>query len=105
MTKVPETEPVCPNDQTHKRPIKTGPREQITCGPLKNDPGHWLITGIVEGDSRQWARLRKPDGSYWNVVSLDYGISSRIGLGDQIVDKTELAYLQSKYDECRDTMK
>jgi hypothetical protein len=101
MTKISETEAVCTNDERHRRVIRKGPkaglRELINCGMLKDYPGHWHMTGMVEGDSREWAVLRKPDGTYWQVVGTDWGVRFRISIGDQIVDKKEIAFCQSQY--------
>lgn len=99
MTKVSETEAVCTSNESHKRTINVGRRERITYGPLKDHPDHWGITGIVEGESRQWGAVRKPDGTYWRISRMDFGTPLTIGLGEQVTDATELGYLQSQYAE------
>lgn len=97
MTRVSETEAVCSLNESHRRIINIERRERITCGSLKDNPDHWAITGIVEGESRQWGAVRKPDGTYWRIASMDIGTNSTIGLSEQIMDTKELGNLQRQY--------
>jgi hypothetical protein len=42
----------------------------LTGGELRDHPG-WKIDGRIEGESDHWSVVRKPDGTYWEVVAVD----------------------------------
>jgi hypothetical protein len=74
-------------------------------GELEGHPGCWKIIETVEGESDSWMFVRKPDGTYWEVASVDYfprtGGAIRIDIGDQILDRKLLAQCQEYYSQLR----
>ncbi|MGA2855229.1 MAG: hypothetical protein ABSE40_00080 [Candidatus Sulfotelmatobacter sp.] len=81
--------------------------EIISGGPLTDAPDHYMITVRLEGDDeREWTFVRKPDGTYWEVVGTDLfprtGGILRVDLGDQIVDPKALALCERHYGQIRD---
>lgn len=77
-------------------------------------PGWWVLEASVEGESETRSVVRKPDGTYWQVASMDLfprsGGTLHIELGDQITDAKFLAqcweyYVQFKQKEADDLVK
>jgi hypothetical protein len=77
--------------------------ETIKCGMLVDHPGYWMmsVTRTDDDEGREWSVVRKPDGTYWQVSSIDFfprsGGTMKVETGDQIVDTKTLAYVQSCY--------
>lgn len=78
-------------------------REDLKCGMLVDHPGHWMVSGTKteESDYRSWSVVRKPEGTYWQVASMDFfprsGGTLKVETGDQIVDEEALAYCEDVY--------
>lgn len=69
-------------------------------GELEGHPDWWqIVETVVDGSSGSWMFLRRPDGTFWEVASVDYfprtGGNVRIDIGDQILDRRLL-------DRCRE---
>jgi hypothetical protein len=82
-------------------------RRILSGGEITDFPGHWKITEKIEGEDREWSVIRKPDGTYWEVVGVDIfpraGGTVRFDIGDQIVNKTLLAECISNYEHLQST--
>ena len=70
-------------------------RFMLKGGELRDYPGWWKIDEGIEGESEHWSFVRKPDGTYWEVVAVDLfprtGGTMRVDLGDQIKDPKLIA--------------
>lgn len=76
-------------------PVK---RKAITGGTLTDAPDHYAVTVADEGDSEpEWIFVRKPDGTYWDVVAFDF--FHRTTLGKQIVDSDLLSLCEEYYEQ------
>jgi hypothetical protein len=77
----------------------------ITGGELRDYPGHWKLSGRVDGEPGEWSVLRKPDGTYWEVVAEHLfpptGGTCRVDTGDQIVDSKIIAECEAYYTQLR----
>jgi hypothetical protein len=76
----------------------------LTGGELRDHPG-WKIDGRIEGESDHWSVVRKPDGTYWEVVAVDLfprtGGTMRVDLGDQITNTKLVAQCEEYYVQLR----
>jgi hypothetical protein len=83
-------------------------RRTLSGCEIADFPGHWKITEKIEGEDREWSVIRKPDGTYWEVVGVDIfprtGGLVRFDIGGQIVDKKLLAECISNYDQLQSTL-
>jgi hypothetical protein len=72
-------------------------------GELPDYPGCWQITERLEGEPDSWAFIRKPDGTYWEIGSVDY-FSRRTGgtvieIGDWILNRKLLVQCEQYYTQ------
>jgi len=82
--------------------METTKREIIKGAPIRDAPGHYRIIVTIEDDNeRSWDVVRKPDGTYWDVASVDI-CPLRIALGDQIVDAKALRLCEQNYRQLRE---
>jgi hypothetical protein len=78
-------------------------REALKCGMLVDHAGHWTMsgTGSEDDDYRSWSVVRKPDGTYWQVASMDFfprsGGTLKVETGAQIVDAKAVSYCEACY--------
>lgn len=87
--------------------METTKREIVTGGPLAEAPDYYMITVKLEGDDeREWKFVRRPDGTYWEVVRTDSfprtGGLLRVDLGDQILDPMALRLCEQHYTNLRE---
>ena len=81
-------------------------RLRIGGGELVDYPGWWKITARFEDETEAWTFIRKEDGTYWEIRSVDYfprtGEMVRIALGDQITDSKLVDECDSLYADLQD---
>jgi hypothetical protein len=86
-----------------------GRREIIGGGELVDHPGHWKITGRIEGKSETWDVLRKPDGTFWEIVGTHFfppgGGNVRFDVGEQIVNEELVDRLETYYEQLQQKLK
>ncbi len=77
----------------------------IKGGELWDYPGCWKISGRRENESREWSVLRRPDGTFWEIASIDYfprsGGTVHIEVGDQILDRMITDECEGYYSQLR----
>ena len=88
-------------DDTTKRLLLSG-------GQPIEYPGWWKIDGRVEGESRSWSIVRKPDGTWWyvavNHIFPPGGGLLRIELGDQITDAKVIVQCEEYFAQMQQKM-
>jgi DNA-binding beta-propeller fold protein YncE len=88
-------------DDTTKRLLLSG-------GQPIEYPGWWKIDGRVEGESRSWSVVRKPDGTWWyvavNHIFPPGGGLLRIELGDQITDAKVIVQCEEYFAQMQQKM-
>jgi hypothetical protein len=76
-------------------------RFMLKGGELRDYPGWWKIDEGIEGESEHWSFVRKPDGTYWEVVAVDLfprtGGTMRVDLGEQITNTKLVAQCEEYY--------
>lgn len=72
---------------------------------LKDQPDHWVLTELGEDNQGEGKALRKPDGTFWEVVAEHFfppgGGLYRVDIGSQISDGQLVGQLESFYVQAR----
>lgn len=87
---------------------QTTRRETVTGGELRDYPGCWRLTVRIEGKTEEWSVVRKPDGTYWEVVGIHIlprtGVLQEIDIGDRITDTSTLARCEAYYTQLQESV-
>ncbi len=80
-------------------------REIISGGEIRGWPGYWEVKSRTEGDAKEWRALRKPDGSFYEVLRAHIlppsGGPAKMEIGEQIHDEKIIAYGEAIYAQLR----
>jgi hypothetical protein len=86
--------------ESEKRTVK-----EVRVAELKDAPDHWLITPIGPDGEEGGKRLRKPNGTFWEVTAMHYfppgGGALSVDIGNQISDGNTIRILETWYREAR----
>jgi hypothetical protein len=87
--------------------METTKRLMLTGGELRDHPGWWKIDGRTPGESEHWSIVRKPDGTFWEVVGVhtlppDGRAPVRIDIGDQILDPQTIAQCEKYFSQLQE---